>query len=237
MYYVTKNKPSVYPLQSIISWSLKRWVIWHQRVEKTYYGFLVTLGCLLSRKEWWAVRIGSFLAENWVILQTRMDQRGDHMKMNFEYFQFQKLQSQTVRKAKAEEKNGFICLVSTFPSWFMVLELSKKCLFLQLSAHLSKKSKSIKAIYIWSSERSPYALSENGIVYYAAMTFWCGDIIFWKNAVRTFRIIYVNCFIRLLKVVKNCKKCTFLDNLRTTTSERKHGNWTNDSIFSSIFLL
>ena len=138
-----------------------------------------------------------------------MDQRGDHMKMNFEYFQFEKLQSQTVRTAKVDEKNGVICLVSTFPSWFMVLELSRKCLFLQLSAHLSKKLKSIKVIYIWSSERSSYALSENGIVYYAAMTFWFGDIIFWKNVMRTFRIIYVNCFNRLLKVAKNCKKCTF----------------------------
>ena len=29
-------------------------------------------------------------AQNWGILQTRMDQRGNHMKMNFDYFQMQK---------------------------------------------------------------------------------------------------------------------------------------------------
>ena len=49
----------------------------------------------------------------------------------------------------------------------MVLKSSKKVHFLQFSTALSKKFKSIKAIYIYASERSRYALSENGIVYYA----------------------------------------------------------------------
>ena len=39
--------------------------------------------------------------------------------------------------------------------------------FLQFCADLSKKSKCIKAIHIYASERSCYALLENGIVYYA----------------------------------------------------------------------
>ena len=39
--------------------------------------------------------------------------------------------------------------------------------FLQFCAKPSKKSKSINAIYICPSERSRYALSENGIVYFA----------------------------------------------------------------------
>ena len=51
--------------------------------------------------------------------------------------------------------------------------------FLQFGADLSKKSKSIKAIYIYASERSRYALSENGIVYYA-MTYCFGDISIWN---------------------------------------------------------
>ena len=49
----------------------------------------------------------------------------------------------------------------------MALKLSKKVHFLQLCADLTKKFKSIKAIYIYASESSRYALSENGIVYYA----------------------------------------------------------------------
>ena len=94
-----------------------------------------------------------------------MDQRGDHMKMNFEYFQIEKLMLQTVRAEKVHEKNGIICLVSIFPWWVIVLKLSEKVHFLQFCAGLSKKSKSIKAIYIYACEKSRYALSENNIVY------------------------------------------------------------------------
>ena len=97
------------------------------------------------------------------------------MKMNFEYFENQKWILQTVRSENVNRNNGVICLTPMFPSWVMVLKLSKKVHFLQFCADLSKKSKSIKAIYIYASERSRYALSENGIVYYA-MTYCFGDI-------------------------------------------------------------
>ena len=46
-----------------------------------------------------------------------MEQRGDHMKMNLEYFKIQKWMLQTVRAEKRDEKNGVICLVSMFPFW------------------------------------------------------------------------------------------------------------------------
>ena len=49
----------------------------------------------------------------------------------------------------------------------MVLKLSKKVLFLQFSADLSKKFKSVQVIYINASERSRHALSENSLVYYS----------------------------------------------------------------------
>ena len=71
---------------------------------------------------------------------------------------------QTVRLVKVEETNGVICLVFMFPSWVMVLKLSKKVHFLQFYTKFSKKSKSIKAIYIYESERSCYALLENGTI-------------------------------------------------------------------------
>ena len=57
----------------------------------------------------------------------------------------------------------------------MVLKLPKKAHVLQNCADLSNKSKSIRAIYIYASERSRCALSENGIIYYA-MTYCFGDI-------------------------------------------------------------
>ena len=76
------------------------------------------------------------------------------MKMNFEYFQIQKWILQTVRSEKVDEKNGAIYLVSMFPSWVVVFKLSKKVYFLQFCADFTKKSKSIKAIYIYAPERS-----------------------------------------------------------------------------------
>ena len=81
----------------------------------------------------------------------------------------------TVRSEKVDEKNGVISLVSMFPPWYLVLKLSKKVHFLQFCADLSKKSKNIKAIYIYAIERSRCALSENGVVYYV-MTYYFGDI-------------------------------------------------------------
>ena len=76
-----------------------------------------------------------------------------------------------------------------FPSWVMVLKLFKKVHFLQSFADLSKKSKSIKAIYLYASERSRYALSENGIVYYA-LTDCLEDI-----AVSSWRILLNFCWV------------------------------------------
>ena len=98
-------------------------------------------------------------AHNWGILQTRINQRGSHIKMNFDYFQIQKCILQTVGAEKVDEKNGVICLVSMFPSWVMVPKLSKKVHFLQFCADLSKKSKSVKAIYICVSENSHYTFA------------------------------------------------------------------------------
>ena len=54
--------------------------------------------------------------------------------------------------------------------------------FLQFCADLSKKSKSVKAIYIYVTETSCYTLSENGIVYYA-MTYCFGDISVWSRRI------------------------------------------------------
>ena len=64
---------------------------------------------------------------------------------------------QTVRAEKVDEKTGVICLISMSPSCVTVLKLSKKVLFLQFCADLSK---SIKAIYIYASERSHYTLQK-----------------------------------------------------------------------------
>ena len=49
----------------------------------------------------------------------------------------------------------------------MILKLSKQVHFFNFVLTSAIKSKYVKAIYIYASERSRYALSENVIVYYA----------------------------------------------------------------------
>ena len=94
-----------------------------------------------------------------------MDQMGHHIKTNFDYFQIQKWMLQIVKEEKVDGKNGVICLVSMFPSWVMVLKCSKKVHFMQFCADLSKKPKSLKAIFMYASEISHDTLLENGMVY------------------------------------------------------------------------
>ena len=76
---------------------------------------------------------------------------------------------QTGRAEKVDEKNGVICVDFMFPSWVMILKLSKKCIFSILCWPQQKTFKYITAIYIYAS---CYALSENGIVYYADLMIW-----------------------------------------------------------------
>ena len=71
---------------------------------------------------------------------------------------------QTIRAEKVDGKNGV-----------MVLKMAKNVHFLQFCADLSKKSKCIKAIYTYLSERARCTLSESGTVYYA-MIYYFGDI-------------------------------------------------------------
>ena len=78
-----------------------------------------------------------------------MGQRGEPMKMNFGILQIQKWILQKVKAQKVDEKNGVICLVSFFPFWVMVLKLPKIVYILQTYAALSRKSKSVKAIYLY----------------------------------------------------------------------------------------
>ena len=47
----------------------------------------------------------------------------------------------------------------------MVLKFSKKVHFLHIFADHNKKSKFVKAAYIYASESSHYTLSENDMVY------------------------------------------------------------------------
>ena len=85
--------------------------------------------------------------------------------MNFDYFQMQKWMLQAARAEKLDEQNWVICLVSMFPSWIMVLKLSKNVHFLQFCADISKKPKSVKATDIYAPGICYDTFSENDMVY------------------------------------------------------------------------
>ena len=171
---------------------------------------------------------------------------------------------QTVRGENVDEKIGVICLVSMFHSWVMVCKLSKKVQFLQFCADLSKKSKSVEAIYIYASESFHYILSENAMIYRGLsqkkMLTWqkflknsstsnthtietvshsiINNINFWKCVTRLFRCMYVSCFNRLrflAEVRTNLQKMYFVDNLRTITQEGSMETRQMTPFFSSTF--
>ena len=128
--------------------------------EKVKPCFLLSLMCMfseLSGTKFWS---HSFHLQNSGILRTKMNKKGDPMKMNFDKFQIQKWISQTVRAHNVDDKNGVICLVYFFCSWVIVLRLLKIVHFWKICADFSKKSKSIEAIYLYLSGRPHYALSE-----------------------------------------------------------------------------
>ena len=69
----------------------------------------------MNGKKFWS---HSFHLPNSDILQARMDEMGDLIKINFDNFQilqkYSKWISQIVRAQKGDEKNGIFCLVTFF---------------------------------------------------------------------------------------------------------------------------
>ena len=105
----------------------KKMGIWLWPGDKTLYRFLVSWRCLLSRKVWWAVCVGSF----WQKLRYFTDQNGpngDHMKMNFEQ-KSEKREFKREKVGKIRWQSEVICLFSMFRSCVLVFKLSIKCIF------------------------------------------------------------------------------------------------------------
>ena len=138
---------------------------WLHSGDKTWYGLLVTSGCLLSRNVWWVDRIGRFCPKLRYFTDQDGPKGGSHQNGFWPFSNKKKWMLQTFRVEKVAEKNGVICLVSMFPSCVMVCKLSKKVYFLQFCADLSIKSTSVEAICIYGSESSHYTLSKNAMVY------------------------------------------------------------------------
>ena len=73
-------------------------------IENVKPGFLLFSMCMFPESNGNTFWFRSFHLQNSGILQTRMDQRADLMKMNFDNFQIQKWISQAVRAQKVDEK-------------------------------------------------------------------------------------------------------------------------------------
>ena len=134
-------------------------------IEKVKPVFLLSSMCMFSESNGTKFWSHSFHYQNSGILHTKMDQKEVPIKTNSDIFQIQKWIPQTIRAQKVEGKNGVICLVSFFPPWVMALKLTKIVHFLQICTDLSKRFKSIKAIYLYPSERLHHALPENSYFY------------------------------------------------------------------------
>ena len=74
---------------------------------------------------------------------------------------------QADRAEKVDEKRGHLCSFHVPFLSYDPLIVEKKMHFFKFVLISAKKSKYLKAIYIYASERSRYTLSENVIIYYA----------------------------------------------------------------------
>ena len=75
---------------------------------KNETGFLLSLMCVFPESSATQSWFHRFHLQNSSIFQTRMNQMGDPMKMNFDIFQMQKWISQTVRAQKVDKKWGHL---------------------------------------------------------------------------------------------------------------------------------
>ena len=124
----------------------------------------MTSGCLISRKAWCVVRIGSFYPKLKYFTDQNGPNGGPHQN-KFWLFSNKKMNVTNSLSGKSRWKNWNHLPSFMFPSWVMVCNLSKKVHFLQFCSDLSKKSKSVGAIYIYVSESSHYTLLENVMIY------------------------------------------------------------------------
>ena len=71
----------------------------------------------------------SSLASKCVFYSPEHNAKGDHMKLNFEGPEMQKLNIPTDKTQRVDQKNGVICLVIMFTSGVMVIKMSKMAHF------------------------------------------------------------------------------------------------------------
>ena len=140
--------------------------IYSQLHRKSKTCFFIFLSVYLSWIEWDKNLISQLLPPKFRYFAYQNGPKGDPRKWILTNFKCKKIGFLTVTARKADEKNGVMNLVFILPSRFMVLKLSKIVSFLQFFADISKTSKVVIAIFVYTSECSRFALLENGAGYY-----------------------------------------------------------------------
>ena len=123
--------------------------VWLQRVDKTWYRFLVTSGVYFLEKCAELSESAAF-GQNLRYFTDQNGSKGGPYKNEFWVFSNSEMNI-TKRSDKGDEKNCVICLVSMFLSWVMVLKLSKSvyfCIFVLTSARDPSVLKQFTYMYL-----------------------------------------------------------------------------------------
>ena len=95
---------------------LKKTDIWLLGGQKILF-VLVTSGCLHCTKVRWAFWI--YFCQKWGILQIKMDERWEHIKINLKYFQIQKWISRTFTLEKFSCFLPELCFLNCLKKYFL----------------------------------------------------------------------------------------------------------------------
>ena len=118
-------------------------------IEKVKPGFLLSSICMLPESNGIKFWSHSFHLLNSGMLQTRMDQSGIPWKLILTFFKYKNEYHKHKQSSKSRWKNGFIYLVSFFPSWVMILKLARIVHLLQICADSARNLKLSKQfVYI-----------------------------------------------------------------------------------------
>ena len=118
------------------------------------------------------------LGKNWSILQTRMDQRVTTWRWIVSIFKFRnEIYKQLERKKDGKNEVSF--LVSMFPSWVMVIKLSKKVNFCNFVMTLARSLSLLKQ-FTYMHLKGVITHSQK-MVLFIMLTYCFGDITVWSQ--------------------------------------------------------
>ena len=154
-----------------MSWSLKKWLFGSGGWTKQYR-FLVTSGCLLSRKVWWAVWIGSFWPKIEVFYRPEWTKGGTTWKWILSIFKFRNEYYKQLDQKKYMKKMGSFVLFPCFIPELRSLNSLKKCIFCSFVLTSTRNLGLLKQF--------TYMHVEGLVTHFQKMVLLCYDLLFWR---------------------------------------------------------